>query len=771
MDQKVLNAQQWVNATYHAVPGYQPCTENGVTGWATMFSLTHALQHELGITTLSTNFGPTTLSLLQQRGDVRPGYGNSNIIRILQHGLFCKGYWGGDTLGVYDSSTLNAVSDLKGDAGLDPSNSFTQPKVFKAILTMDAYVLLPGGSQEVRDIQQWLNRRYWTKASSFIIPSEGFYSRDVQTALMRALQYEFGVPEDQATGNFGPTTQNGLRAHQLSSGSTGVFVQLFSAACVFNGAVPSGDGPVRTAFKATFDTLLGDYVRAFQSFSALAVTGRGDYQTWAQLLISCGDPDRPVAACDTRFHITPSRAQAMRAAGYATVGRYLDEDPDSTLDKEIQPGELDVIFDGGLRVVPISQYGARDLGDFTYSQGFQHAQRAHDRAAGYGFNPGVVIYFAVDYDAMDEEITSNIVPYFHGVQAGLASKGKRYIAGVYGSRNVCSRVTDEAYAAYSFVSGMSWGFSGNLGFPMPANWSFTQIKEFQFSAGGDVFDLDRDAQRPGADGGAGRSDVGGAMSPVEWYLRYIDQLYATAQAYGSSDPSLRVMEFLRFPTYVDTYNQGWKVLIGDVDRAWIDYAQQHGPQRMTTFRDPFYGIAVDVDHFGAAANSIYLKDAGGADSVTRGDFGGWGGDLCTFYREWQSSDPRYSSGEAFCRDRLAKITVPSTFALDDLIDDVDGYLIGMAVRGGTPINQAMRAHYGGGHLTRFGSFFSRRHNGRIADVESAARSLLLADSDLVVAGFRAGLIGLSCPQPSDIPRDDLDSFISGYAKLISGLAG
>ena len=121
----------------------------------------------------------------------------------------------------------------------------------------------------------------------------------------------------------------------------------------------------------------------------------------------------------------------------------------------------------------------------------------------YGFNRGTVIYFAVDYDAIDDEITSNIIPYFLGVQAGLAETGRRYIAGVYGSRNVCSRVTDEAFARYSFVSGMSWGFSGNLGFPMPRNWSFTQIQEGQFTTGSDVIDLDRDAHRPGSDVGVG----------------------------------------------------------------------------------------------------------------------------------------------------------------------------------------------------------------------------------------------------------------------------
>ena len=58
MDQMVLKAQQWVNATYSSVSGYNPCTENGMTGWETIYCLTRALQHELGITALSRRTSP-----------------------------------------------------------------------------------------------------------------------------------------------------------------------------------------------------------------------------------------------------------------------------------------------------------------------------------------------------------------------------------------------------------------------------------------------------------------------------------------------------------------------------------------------------------------------------------------------------------------------------------------------------------------------------------------------------------------------------------------
>ncbi|KEK24721.1 hypothetical protein BAGA_23960 [Bacillus gaemokensis] len=101
------------------------------------------------------------------------------------------------------------------------------PKLFKALLTMDAYVLITGGSSKVRSIQQWLNNKYINRAGFFYMPCDGHYSRDVQKALMYAIQYEEGLDDATANGNFGPTTQNLIKKVELKEDSTGVFVYLF----------------------------------------------------------------------------------------------------------------------------------------------------------------------------------------------------------------------------------------------------------------------------------------------------------------------------------------------------------------------------------------------------------------------------------------------------------------------------------------------------------------------------------------------------------------
>lgn len=144
--------------------------------------------------------------------------------------------------------------------------------VARCILNMDAYVVVAGGTDKIRGIQQWLNSRYWQKDAYTIGPCDGIYSRDVQKALMIAIQYELGLTPN---GNFGPRTQSGLAAHTLAGGSSGIFVQLFSAACVFNEPI----GSYRTSQRSSFDSALADFVKAFQGFSQLSVNGKGDYPT------------------------------------------------------------------------------------------------------------------------------------------------------------------------------------------------------------------------------------------------------------------------------------------------------------------------------------------------------------------------------------------------------------------------------------------------------------------------------------------------------------
>jgi len=592
---------------------------------------------------------------------------------------------------------------------------------------------------------------------------------------MKAIQIESGIPEDQATGSFGPGTQAGLKAHTMGPGSSGIFMQLFSAACVFNEPIMSAPtDDQRTHFTDSWDSDIAGWVRNFQQFSAFSTaeqTGVGDYPTWAQLLVSMGDPDRAATGSDTAYTITPSRGQRMFADKYRYVGRYLNEASSGGGSKMLEEGELENIFAAGLRVFPIFQDNARTLGEYYWGNGYTHGRLAHDQAVHFGFNRGTVIYFAVDYDATVEDMP-HILEYFRGVTSGLGSKGKRYVHGVYGSRNVCAQVTQESYAAYSFVSGMSWGFSGNLGFPLPANWSFNQIKEYQVTNGGDTFMLDRDVHRPKSDEGQG--DINRPSSAAAELIANIDELYSLAVSYGDGDPNRPVTDFYRQNDYADTQ---WKTLIGDVDRAFIDYAESRGAKLVSEFTDPFTGQVMGAEHLLAtvAGHTVWppLSDRGKAN---QGDVTGWGGDLMTFYGEWRRDSDSYASGYAYCTERLGKINVESTFAFRDLIEDADGFLLSERVRSGTPITTALRENYQQtGGATRFRDFRVKRFNTSQTASEDAVHHMLTSTDVPIINLGRIVLEqqrgGLNMVLSHLLPDDMLREFCRGFAETLTAHAG
>ncbi|MDI2020248.1 glycoside hydrolase domain-containing protein [Paenarthrobacter nicotinovorans] len=488
VDPQVIRAQMFINS--YNVPGIPKLPEDGLTGWQVMYALTRALQYELGITALSDAFGPTTLATLQSKYPVIDGSLVSSptvkrIYKILQSALYCKGYDGGSVDGSFNANVVDGVTKLKSNLGVTaalPGVGVT-PKLFKALLTMDAYVLLPGGDAAVRAAQQWLNATYLGRREFFLVPTDGFFSRDVQKALMFAIQYQIGMSDDVANGYFGPGTQNGIRATTLAVGSTGTWVQLFTAAMIFN---------KRTGveFSASFTSQLSTLVTTFQQFAMLPVTGKGDFQTWASLLVSTGDVSRKGTAADCITTITPQRAAAMKAAGHVIIGRYLSNAPGSTWNKMIEPGEIAAIVAAGLRVFPIYQTWGGAASYFNPGQGQADALAAIQRLKFYGFKPGTTVYFAVDFDALDHEVTESIVPHFRGIKSAMDFSGSGYKIGIYGPRNICSRVSAAGISTSSFVSDMSTGFSGNLGYPLPVDWAFDQISTITVGAGDGTIEID-----------------------------------------------------------------------------------------------------------------------------------------------------------------------------------------------------------------------------------------------------------------------------------------
>ena len=498
-DDMVYLTQKWLNQEYGDVEGFNPVTENGKTGWNTIYGLIRALQHELGITNLSNNFGSTTSKLYSENILRRQDGVKDNKYAILQGALWCKGYSPGYNISistsgkvnfnaVFDKDVENAIKRLQADAGLLEQDGVVSLNIMKALMSMDSFKLLPssyGSDSKIRVFQQWLNRNY--EEYTGLNPCDGVYGRNTNKALVYALQAEEGLPVSVATGNFGNTTklccpsipydktdENAAKKYPgTANGDLYTyneiqnFTKLMQFALYVNGF---GDG----IFDGIYDNATKQAVRGFQEHHAILITGKVNLGTWLSLFISCGDKYRDAIAADCATILTEEKANSLVAEGFEYIGRYLTGTYGGGINKALTRKEAEIILEAGLKFFPIYQDGGTTQSDFTAENGQLDGKAAVNAAKALGLPDDTIIYFAVDFDAMDYQITSNIIPYFKEVYDEVSSSSA-YKVGVYGARNVCSRVSDKGYACSSFVGNMSTGFSGNLGFKMPSNWAFDQF--------------------------------------------------------------------------------------------------------------------------------------------------------------------------------------------------------------------------------------------------------------------------------------------------------
>lgn len=497
MDERVLETQKWLNKTYGGDSRYVPLdlddeSIKGHTGWKTIYALTRALQIELGIQYTADNFGPSTQRLFSERfpsGIMKQAEGaaeENNVYGIIQGALWCKGYVGGGakiTPHFYEL-TASGILDLKSDAGLSTSSSTVSLNLMKALLSMDQFVLLAQGADniKIRSIQRKLNGSYERYVG--LIPCDGLYGRQMNEALIKVLQAIEGLSPEDATGTFGPTTKRLLPI--LPDTSNASAVRLFRWCMVCNGYdidIESG----------AWESSLSAAVREMQQFHVLPVTGKGDTNTWMSLLLSKGNPDRNALACDASTVLNASKASSLYQAGFRYIGRYLTGTVgvgENRRSKALTREEINAIFQAGLRIFAIFQEGYPELSRYTYEEGVAEAEKAASAAFDLGLPESAVIYFAIDYDVMDGEV-GLVKSYFNGINSVFVRYGYYYQVGIYGARNVCTKISEANLAVSSFISDMSTGFSGNMGYVMPKNWAFDQFHEFSFSSADGSFDLDK----------------------------------------------------------------------------------------------------------------------------------------------------------------------------------------------------------------------------------------------------------------------------------------
>jgi hypothetical protein len=166
---------------------------------------------------------------------------------------------------------------------------------------------------------------------------------------------------------------------------------------------------------------------------------------------------------DTPFS-TRTSIPCLKSQGVRTVIRYYNFSNSGVFpNKRLELPEAEALSANDIQIAVVFQQRQNNVDDFSELQGFAAGRTAFRHARhsiGQPVNSG--IYFSVDFDASNNEITNNVIPYFQGVRRAFMEESggnPEYRVGLYGSGLVSSRLTNEGLIQLTWLA-MSRGFRG-----------------------------------------------------------------------------------------------------------------------------------------------------------------------------------------------------------------------------------------------------------------------------------------------------------------------
>jgi hypothetical protein len=254
----------------------------------------------------------------------------------------------------------------------------------------------------------------------------------------------------------------------------------------------------------------------------------------------------------------------------------------------------------------------------------------------------------------------------------------------------------------------------------------------------------------------------------EQFVRYVGQLQALAEHYSAdADHGALVLQFLRHTDYASFQ---WRALVGPVDEEFVRRVDDAGIEQIRAFRDPVFPVAIKTSHLAAACTGVYQHGQPQGTDTNRGDVTGWAGDWITFYGDWRRDHGDFRSGYDYAQAVLMRADVESTFRLTDLVEDADGYTIGMKMRAGERISTIVDGLYGGrARQPRLLRFFQNRFGDEVT-AQGAAMTALRSDTDRLVQLGRLYLVesvgGLATPLPNMLPGEQLGQLCRGFSDVL-----
>lgn len=143
-----------------------------------------------------------------------------------------------------------------------------------------------------------------------------------------------------------------------------------------------------------------------------------------------------------------AHGQQIKDAGYEFVVRYTYSLTHSSKDKLTRAEALH-LSSMGIYLVTVFENAGDHAGYFKYSQGSSDGLSAFNYAFVTVKQPEATpVYFAVDYDATEQDLQQRVIPYFQAIRSYRGG----YHVGVYGSGFVCRRLKELGLVSFTWLA-------------------------------------------------------------------------------------------------------------------------------------------------------------------------------------------------------------------------------------------------------------------------------------------------------------------------------
>jgi hypothetical protein len=309
---------------------------------------------------------------------------------------------------------------------------------------------------------------------------------------------------------------------------------------------------------------------------------------------------------------------------------------------------------------------------------------------------------------------------------------------------------------------MSTGYSGNLGYPLPNNWAFDQIRDFTLASGtAGAVEIDNDIAS-GMDPGI--NSVTRPADPNDAFYTYLAWLEARGfqwfqQATALNTPTVPVLvaQYLR-----DRSDQGF-----------IDFVNNYPDEPYgAPLRDPALLWDTDVAHFGASYGAVVTWGlVSDLTSANLADFGGWGGDLVSILGQFYESGLPDDQAYDFAAGLIGGKGDDTHFSLGNVLADIDAWVLGSPSLQdpNQSLSSGIQARYASPTTARqrFQAFYQLRFGGS-ADTLIVAAMNAMTDSlgNDYATGIRDGfwLKDFGSPTACPGPEDMSDASVTGVAE-------